>query len=109
VTAGQRGDLTRAEALIEGLKPKAALGDKGYDSDRVVAAARAAGAEVVIPPLRCRKVPRECDTRTYEERNAVERFFGWIKQYRRVATRYEKTAKNFLAFAHVASIMYLLR
>jgi transposase len=109
VTAGQRGDLTQAEALIEGLGPKAVIADKGYDSDKFVRAVQAAGAAAVIPPLSCRKVLREYDRHTYRERNAVERFFGWVKQYRRVATRYEKTARNFLAFAHVASIMYLLR
>jgi transposase len=109
VTAGQAGDLTVAEALLDGFEPEAVIGDKGYDSDKFVAAVRATGAEVVIPPLSCRKVLREYDEHTYKERNAVERFIGWIKRFRRVATRYEKTARNFLAFAHVASIMFLLR
>jgi len=108
VTAGQVGDLTQAEALLAGLKPGAVIADKGYDSDRFVAAVQAAGAEVVIPPLGCRKVTREYDRHTYKERNLAERFIGKLKQYRRVATRYEKTARNFLAFVHVASIMVLL-
>jgi transposase len=109
LTAGQAGDLTVAEGLLAGLEPGAVIADKGYDSDRFVAAVEAAGAEVVIPPLGCRKVLREYDEHIYRERNAVERFFAKIKQYRRVATRYEKTARNFLAFVHVASIMVLLR
>jgi transposase len=108
VTAGQVGDLTQAEALLEGLAPGAVIADKGYDSDKFVAAVRAAGAEVVIPPLGCRKVQRDYDRHVYKERNLAERFIGRIKQYRRVATRYEKTARNFLAFVHVASLMVLL-
>ena len=108
VTAGQVGDLTQAEALLAGLKPGAVIADKGYDSDRFVAAVQAAGAEVVIPPLGCRKVRREYDRHTYKERNLAERFWRKVKEFRRVATRYEKTARNFLAFVHVAAIMVLL-
>jgi transposase len=108
VTAGPAGDLTQAEALWEGLSPGAVIADKGYDSDRFVAAVPAAGAEVVIPPLGCREVQREYDRHVDKERNWAERFIGRIKQYRRGATRYDKTARNFLAFVHVASIMVLL-
>ena len=109
LTAGQVGDLTQAESLLEGLAPGAVIADKGYDSDKFVAKVGSIGAEVVIPPLGCRKVLREYDEHIYKERNKVERFIGLIKQFRRVATRYEKTARNFLAFVHVASIMVLLR
>jgi transposase len=109
VTAGQQGDLTQAEALLEGLSPRAVIADKAYDSDRFVGRVKAAGAEAVIPPLGCRKVLREYDRHTYKERNLAERFWNKVKQYRRVATRYEKTARNFLAFVHVASIMVLLQ
>ena len=63
----------------------------------------------MIPPKRNRKVARDYDEHLYKERNKVERFINLIKQYRRVATRYEKTARNFLAFLQVASIMVLLR
>jgi putative transposase len=109
LTAGQRGDLTQAEALLEGLSPGAVIADKAYDSDRFVGKVRAVGAEPVIPPLRCRKVLREYDRHTYKERNLAERFWNKVKQFRRVATRYEKTACNCLAFVHVASIIALLR
>ena len=67
------------------------------------------GAEAVIPPRANRTEPREYDEHLYQERNKVERFINLLKQYRRVATRYEKTARNFLAFLQVASIMVLLR
>jgi transposase len=74
-----------------------------------VAAAKRRGAEAVIPSKRNRKVPRDYDNHVYKERKKVEWFINLIKQYRRVATRYEKTARNFLGFVHVASIMVLLR
>ena len=63
----------------------------------------------MIPPKKNRKVPRGIDKHLYKERKKIEWFINLIKQYRRVATRYEKTARNFLGFVHVASIMVLLR
>jgi transposase len=95
--------------LIDAHKADAYIADKAYDSDAVVAAAKRRGAEAVIPPKKNRKVPREFDKHLYKERKKVEWFINLIKQYRRVATRYEKTARNFLGFIHVASIMVLLR
>jgi len=62
----------------------------------------------VIPPRRNRKEKREIDQNLYKDRNKIERFFNRIKHYRRVATRYDKTARNYLAFVHVASIVTLL-
>lgn len=109
LTPGQAADVSTAGALMEGIPAEVVIGDKGYDSDRVVEAIQAQGAEAVIPPKRNRKVQREYDRDRYKDRNLVERFFSRVKQYRRVATRYEKTARNFLAFVHVASIMILLR
>ena len=109
LTAGQAADVKQAEKLMEGIPAEVVIGDKGYDSDQVVEAIQAKGAEAVIPPKKNRKVQRAYDQERYKDRNLVERFFGKIKQYRRVATRYEKTARNFLAFVHVASIMILLR
>jgi transposase len=95
--------------LLEGHKAGAFIADKAYDSDAVVTAAQRQGAEAVIPPKKNRKVRREYDRHLYKERKKVEWFINLIKQYRRVATRYEKTARNFLGFVHVASIMVLLR
>ena len=109
LTAGQAADVKQAEKLMEGIPAEVVIGDKGYDSDAVVEAIQAKGAEAVIPPKKNRKVQREYDQDRYKDRNLVERFFSKVKQYRRVATRYEKTARNFLAFVHVASIMILLR
>jgi len=109
LSPGQAADVRQAEELMKGVPAEVVIGDKGYDSDALVEAIEARGAEAVIPPKRNRKVQREYDKERYKDRNLVERFFAQIKQYRRVATRYEKTARNFLAFVHVASIMVLLR
>ena len=62
-----------------------------------------------IPPKKNRKLTREYDKHLYKERKKVEWFINLLKEYRRVATRYEKTARNFLGFVHVASIMIPLR
>lgn len=109
LTAGQVADVTQAEALLEGKKAEVVIGDKGYDSDTLVSRIQARGAEAVIPPKRNRKQPRPYDANRYKDRNLAERFWGLTKQYRRVATRYEKTARNFLGFVHLAAIMVLLR
>ena len=95
--------------LLQDTQADAVIADKAYDSDAVVDAARRQGAEAVIPSKKNRKVPREYDKHLYKDRKKVEWFINLLKQYRRVATRYEKTARNFLGFVHVASIMILLR
>jgi transposase len=109
LTGGQEADVTQAEPLMLGHQADAVIADKAYDSDAVVDAAKRQGAEAVIPSKKNRKVPRDYDEHLYKERKKVEWFINLLKQYRRVATRYEKTARNFLGFVHVASIMILLR
>jgi transposase len=109
LSPGQDADITHAETLMDGLEPEAVLADKGYDSDALAATIEARGAEVVIPPRSNRKEPREYDRVLYKERNKVERCIGLFKQCRRVATRYEKTARNFLGFATLAAITIWLR
>ena len=109
LTPGQAADVTQAAALINGIPVEVVIGDKGYDSDALVKKIKAQGAEAVIPPKSNRKHPRPYDTERYKDRNLAERFWARVKQYRRVATRYEKTARNFLAFVHIASIMIMLR
>jgi putative transposase len=109
LTGGQEADVTRAEPLIDAHEADAYILDKAYDSDAVVAAARRRGGEAVIPSKKNRKVARDYDKHLYKERKKVEWFINLLKQYRRVATRYEKTARNFLGFVHVASILILLR
>ena len=108
LTGGQEADINQGPALIEGHDAKAVIADKGYDGDEFVATIEASGAEAVIPPKKNRIFKREYDEVLYKERNLAERFINRIKQYRRVATRYEKTARNFLGFVHLAAIMILL-
>jgi len=109
LTGGQVADVTQAENLLDGLRTKVVIGDKGYDSKVVVDTIRTKGAEPVIPSRDNAKEPRAYDKEQYKDRNLVERFWHKVKQYRRVATRYEKTARNFMGFVLVASIMVLLR
>lgn len=108
LTGANAADSPHLPGLIAGVETDAVLADKGYDSDANRAAIRAAGAEPCIPPRRNRTAVIEYDRHLYKERNGVERFFGRIKQYRRVATRYDKTARNFLGFVWVAALDILL-
>ena len=112
LTPGQAGDCPQAAGLLERVAPErveAVLADRGYDSDALVAHIATMGAEAVIPPRKNRKVKRAYDRHLYKERKKVEWFISLLKQYRRVATRYEKTARNFLGFVYAASTMILLR
>jgi transposase len=109
LTPGQEADVSHAPTLSADVPFEVVIGDKGYDSQALVKAIEAEGGEAVIPSLKNRAVQRDYDRERYKDRNLVERFWNKVKHYRRVATRYEKTARNFLAFVHVASIMVLLQ
>lgn len=108
VGPGQEHDSTRAEELLGDHRPRQLIADKGYDSDLFVAIAKCHNAEVVIPPRSNRLTPREYDQKAYKKRNLAERFINRLKHYRRVATRYEKRARNYLAFAQFAATLILL-
>ncbi len=111
LTGGQESDIGQAEALLE-LTPEgaAALGaDKGYDSDKFVAAIQARGMEAVIPPRANRIEPRACDWLVYRERHLIECFFGRIKHYRRIFSRFEKLARNDRGFLRFVSALIWLR
>jgi transposase len=108
VPEAQAADSPHLPSLITGLKTQAVLADKGYDSDANRAAIRAQGAEPCIPSRKNRKVAVPYDQHLYRERNGVERFFGRIKQYRHVATRFDKKADNYLGFVWLASLVILL-
>ena len=112
LTPGQAGDAPHAEALLAGAKRGAVrvvIGDKGYDSDALVALIRRLRARVVIPPLKCRTHQRRYSKRLYRGRNVVERFWSKVKQSRRVATRYDKLDVCYAAFVHLAAILVVLR
>jgi len=109
LTGGQVHDITQAEALLALIEPAGLLGDKGYDADHFVDRLTARAIKVVIPPKSNRKVKRDCDFALYCERNLVERFFCIIKHFRAIATRYEKTARNFLAGLHLVCALAWLK
>jgi transposase len=108
LTGAEAADSPHLPGLIAGITADAVLADKGYDSDANRAAIRRQGAEPCIPPRRNRTDPIAHDRHLYTERNVVERYFAWVKQYRRVATRYDKKAANFLGFVWLASIAIML-
>jgi transposase len=101
LTAGHVHDVTQAQVLTQEIEPAALLADKGYDSDGFIEHLEVRSIKPVIPPRANRKTPRERDFARYCERNLVERFFSIIKHFRAIATRYEKTARNFLAGVHL--------
>ena len=97
-------------ALLSALLPQTMLlADRGYDADWIRELARQKGAWANIPPKRNRKDPICFSPYLYRARNLIERFFNKIKQCRRVATRYDKLAANYLAFIKLASIRIWLR
>ena len=108
LAGSQASDSPRLPGLIAGVATAAVLADKGYDSDDNRAAIRDSGADPCIPPRKNRVVPIAYDRHLYKERNVVERYFARVKQHRRVATRYDKKAANFLGFVWVASIAIML-
>ena len=109
LTAGQRGDAPQALPLIEGLAAEVVMADTAYDSDQIRRAIADKGALAVIPnnPSRARKHP--LDHHLYAQRHLVECCFSRLKQFRRVATRFEKTARNYLAVVTLAAIVLWLR
>ena len=109
LTGGHVHDVTQAQVLTQEIEPAALLADKGYDSDGFIEHLEVRRIKPVIPPRANRKTPRECDFALYCERNLVERFFNIIKHFRAIATRYEKTARNFLAGVHLVCALAWLK
>jgi len=109
LTAGQAHDLNGADAFLPGLQASFLLADRTFDADeRVIAPLRAAGITAVIPPKATRSNPRDYDRERYKERHYVENFFCKLKQFRAIATRYDKRAINFLAGVYAAAIFVWL-
>lgn len=108
LTPGQAHDITQAVPLLDHVVPGALLADKGYDSDALVAALELRGIAPVIPSKANRKQPRDTDFALYREHNLVERSFCKIKQYRAIATRYDKLTNTFLAAVVLVCIVLWL-
>ena len=108
LTGGEAGDSPEALPLLMGLTPGSVSADKAYDSDVLLDYLNDSNIEAVIPPRRNRVIQRPFDKHRYKARNLVDRFFCRIKQFRRIATRYDKLAQNFSAFvALTASVIWL--
>ena len=105
LTPGQAGDAPRASELLMGLDPQHVVADAAYDSDALRRQIRDSGAKACIKPNPARTRKPRYDRERYKHRNVVERYFGAIKRFRRVATRYEKKAVNFLGFVWLASFL----
>lgn len=110
LSAGQASDKAAVAALIDGLKPARALvADRGYDARPVIDLVASRGGWAHIPTQKDRKIQRSIHPDIYRQRNVVERYFCKLKHFRRVATRFDKLARNFLAAVTLASTRLWLR
>ena len=109
LTGGQVHDVVAGPELLDGFSAPAVLADKAYDSNAFRECVARAGAEAVIPSRRNRKVPIPHDPVAYRQRNRIERCFNKLKHFRRFATRYDRRAVYYLAFAHLAAVMIWMR
>ena len=109
LTPGNVHDVVEAPALVAAARGENFIADKGYDSNAVVDAIHARNMKAVIPSREMRKAKRHMDTHLYKERHLVECCFSRLKQFRRVATRFEKTARNYLAVLHIAAAILWMR
>jgi transposase len=104
LTPGQAHDLQAADVLLPQMVANTVLADKAFDADeRVIAPLAAAGKTAVIPPKTTRLIKRDYDRELYKSRHLIENFYCKLKQFRAIATRYDKTARNFLAAIHLAA------
>ena len=104
LTPGQVHDLVGADALLPQMAANVLIADKAFDADdRVIRPLASAGKSAVIPPRQNRTTPRPFDQELYKTRHLIENFFCKLKQFRAIATRYDKTARNFLAAVHLAA------
>lgn len=109
LTPGQAHDLEGADVLLKGTPGETVIADKAYDARaRVIEPLQNAGKAVVIPPTRARRERREYDQHLYKARHLIENFFAKLKQNRAIATRYDKTAANFLGAIHLAATVIWL-
>jgi transposase len=104
VTPGNTSDYTPAKECIEAVEPaRHLIADKGYDSAELRGWLQERGTEPVIPPRSNRKVQYRYDAKLYRERNRIERSFCRLKDYRRIATRFDRNVKNFMAALCIAA------
>ena len=110
LSPGQASDKAAVAELIAGVAPgRDLIADRGYDARAILDQVEAIGGRAHIPTCRDRKVQRSVDPSLYRHRNLIERFFNKLKHFRRIATRYDKTARNFLAAVMLAASRLWMR
>ena len=109
LTGGERNDITQAEPLVKDLFAEYVIADKGYDSEAFVLHLKGRDSEAVSPSRTNHKVQREIDVHLYKERHLIENQIGKLKHFRRVFSRFDKLAKNYLSFIYFASTVIWLR
>ena len=108
LTGGQAGDSPQALPLLADLQPNSLSADKAYDTNAILEHLADNDIQAVIPPCSRRVVQRSFDRQLYKNRNLIERFFCRIKQFRRIATRYDKLAERFASFVALAAAVIWL-
>ena len=110
VTKGCINDCTQAENLLDSAIRKGIyiLGDKAYDTDNIVNDIIERSAYAVIPSRKNRKIQREYNKEIYKDRNIIERFFNRLKNFRRIATRYDKLVLSFISFVQLAAVLIMI-
>jgi transposase len=109
LTGGEFNDITQAKELVSnGIDGVGVVGDRAYDSNHFVSHLEALNLKAVIPSRSNRLVPRLIDAEVYRRRNVIERWFGRLKQFRRIATRYDKTQRSYRGFVALAACQVVL-
>jgi len=109
LTGGQRHDISQAEFLTANVQDTIFIADKGYDSNAFIEHLNVKECIAVIPPRKNRKQPRSYDEHLYKERHLIECFFGKIKHFRRIFSRFDKLGSVYLSFLHFVSVLIWLR
>jgi transposase len=109
LTGGERNDITQAQSLVNDLEADYVIADKGYDAAAFVLKLTERNSEAVIPARSKQKVQRKIDQHLYKEQHLIENQSGKLKHFRRVLSRFDKLAKNYLSFIYLASTVVWLR
>lgn len=105
ISAGNTNDIVLAAELVTAAGPiKKLIADRGYDADHLRGLLVRQGTKPIIPSTASRRAPLPYEKQTYKQRNRVERMWCRLKDWRRIATRYDKLARNFLSAAYLAAV-----
>ena len=110
ITNGSVHDSTQAKNLLDKIIHKGVyvIGDRAYDSSEIINYVKENNGIAVIPPRKNRKMQSEYNKEIYKDRNKIERFFNRLKNFRRIATRYDKLVLSFISFIQLAAILIII-